>query len=180
MSLARAHPYIPNSAPRIRQEMLDAIGVEGTDDLYAAIPERLRLGRLLEIEPSVGSELELRRRVEGLLDRNVSARDRISFLGGGCWPHYVPAVVDEIIGRSEFLTAYYGETYSDHGKLQAFFEFASMVGDLVECDVVSQPTYDWGSAAASAILMAGRLSGLGLSTTVSIYTIGGDSRPTRT
>ena len=159
MSLARAHPYIPNSAPRIRQEMLEAIGVESTDDLYAAIPERLRLGRLLEIEPAVGSELELRRRVEGMLDRNVSARDRISFLGGGCWPHYVPAVVDEIIGRSEFLTAYYGETYSDHGKLQAFFEFASMVGDLVECDVVSQPTYDWGSAAASAILMAGRLTG---------------------
>ena len=159
MSLARAHPYIPNSAPRIRQEMLEAIGVDGTDDLYAAIPERLRLGRLLEIEPAVGSELELRRRVEGMLDRNVSARDRISFLGGGCWPHYVPAVVDEILGRSEFLTAYYGETYSDHGKLQALFEFASLVGDLVECDVVSQPTYDWGSAAASAILMAGRLTG---------------------
>ena len=84
MSLARAHPYIPNSAPRIRQEMLEAIGVDGTEDLYAAIPERLRLGRLLEIEPAVGSELELRRRIEGMLDRNVSARDRISFLGGGC------------------------------------------------------------------------------------------------
>jgi glycine cleavage system P protein (glycine dehydrogenase) subunit 1 len=159
VSLARAHPYIPNSAPRIRQEMLEAIGVDDTDDLYAAIPERLRLGRLLEIEPAVGSEAELRRRIEGMLDQNVSARDRISFLGGGCWPHYVPAVVDEIIGRSEFLTAYYGETYSDHGKLQALFEFASLVGDLVECDVVSQPTYDWGSAAASAILMAGCLTG---------------------
>jgi glycine dehydrogenase subunit 1 len=159
MGLARAHPYIPNSAPRIKQEMLEAVGAASLDELYAAIPERLRLGRLLELEPALGSEVELRRRLEALLDRNVSARERPTFLGGGCWPHYVPAVVDEIVNRAEFLTAYYGETYSDHGKLQAFFEFASLVGELVECDVVSQPTYDWGSAAASAILMAGRLTG---------------------
>ena len=159
MGLTRAHPYMANSAPRVRQEMLDAIGVVSADELYAAIPARLRLDRMLAIEPAVGSEYELRRRLEGLLDRNVSSRDRLSFLGGGCWPHYVPAVVDEIVGRAEFLTAYYGETYSDHGKMQAFFEFSSLVGDLVECDVVSQTTYDWGSAAASAILMAGRLTG---------------------
>jgi len=113
----------------------------------------------VRLQALVGALEGDRRRLEGLLDRNVSARDRVSFLGGGCWPHYVPAVVDEVLARGEFLTAYYGETYSDHGKLQAFFEFASMVGDLVECDVVSQPTYDWGSAAASALLMAGRLTG---------------------
>jgi glycine dehydrogenase subunit 1 len=159
MSLTRAHPYIPNSAPEVKAEMLAAIGAGSADELYAAIPERLRFAGPLAIEPSVGSELALRRRLDGLLDRNVSSRDRVSFLGGGCWPHYVPAVVDEILARGEFLTAYYGETYSDHGKLQAFFEFASLVGELVECDVVSQPTYDWGSAAASAILMAGRLTG---------------------
>jgi glycine dehydrogenase subunit 1 len=159
MSLTRAHPYIPNSAPEVKAEMLAAIGAGSVDELYAAIPERLRFAGALDIEPRVGSEAELRRRLERLLDRNVSARDRVSFLGGGCWPHYVPAVVDEVLARGEFLTAYYGETYSDHGKLQAFFEYASMVGDLVECDVVSQPTYDWGSAAASAILMAGRLTG---------------------
>jgi len=159
MGLARAHPYIPNSAPAIKQAMLEAIGVSSIDELYAAIPERLRLGRMLDLEPAVGSEVELRRRLETMLDRNVSARDRISFLGGGCWPHAVPAVVDEILARSEFLTAYYGETYSDHGKLQALFEFSSLVGDLVECDAVSQSTYDWGSAAASAILMTARLTG---------------------
>ena len=159
MGLARAHPYIPNSAPRIRQEMLAAIGVASTDDLYASIPASLRLNRMLDIEPRIGSEVELRRRLETMLDRNVSSRDRPTFLGGGCWPHYVPAVVDEILARSEFLTAYYGETYSDHGKLQALFEFSSLVGDLVECDVVSQSTYDWGSAAASAILMTARLTG---------------------
>lgn len=159
MSLTRAHPYIPNSAPEIRRAMLEEIGVASTDDLYAAIPARLRLDRPLAIEPAIASEVELRRRLTDLLDRNVSTQDRLSFLGGGCWPHYVPAVVDEIVERGEFLTAYYGETYTDHGKLQAFFEYASLVGELVGCEAVSQPTYDWATAAASAIAMAGRLTG---------------------
>ncbi len=159
MPLERAHPYIPNSAPRVRQEMLDAIGIASTEEIYAAIPARLRYDGLLKIEPRIGSEVELRRRLEGMLGRNVSTQDRLSFLGGGSWPHYVPAVVDEILSRGEFLTAYYGETYSDHGKMQAFFEFASLVGELVELDAVSQPTYDWASAAASSISMASRLTG---------------------
>ncbi len=88
-----------------------------------------------------------------------SCAERLSFLGGGCWPHYVPAVCDEIVNRGEFLTAYYGDTYGDHGKMQALFEYASMLGELVECDAVSQPTYDWGAAAATSICMAARLTG---------------------
>jgi glycine dehydrogenase subunit 1 len=94
-----------------------------------------------------------------VLDRNQSTAERLSFLGGGCWPHYVPAVCDEIVNRGEFLTAYYGDTYADHGKLQALFEYASMMGELVECDAVSQPTYDWGAAAATAVCMAARITG---------------------
>jgi glycine dehydrogenase subunit 1 len=94
-----------------------------------------------------------------VLDRNESCLERLSFLGGGCWPHYVPAVCDEIVNRGEFLTAYYGDTYGDHGKLQALFEYASMLGELVDCDAVSQPTYDWGAAAATAICMAARITG---------------------
>jgi glycine dehydrogenase subunit 1 len=78
---------------------------------------------------------------------------------GGSWPHFVPAVCDEIVNRGEFLTAYYGDTYGDHGKLQALFEYASMMGELVECDAVSQPTYDWGAAAATSICMAARITG---------------------
>src|SRR5581483_11754279 len=85
--------------------------------------------------------------------------ERLSFLGGGCWPHSVPAVCDEIVTRGEFLTAYYGATYGDHGKLQALFEYASLIGELVACDAVSLPTYDWGSAAATAISMAARVTG---------------------
>jgi glycine dehydrogenase subunit 1 len=68
-------------------------------------------------------------------------------------------VCDEIVNRGEFLTAYYGDSYGDHGKLQALFEFASLLGELVECDAVSQPTYDWGAAAATSICMAARITG---------------------
>ena len=82
MPLERAHPYIPNSAPRVRQEMLDAIGIASTEEIYAAIPARLRYDGLLKIEPRIGSEVELRRRLEGMLGRNVSTQDRLSFLGG--------------------------------------------------------------------------------------------------
>ena len=129
------------------------------EELYSSIPERLRVTGLLDLPEPLRSEYELRRHVTGVLDRNQSCAERLSFLGGGCWPHYVPAVCDEIVNRGEFLTAYYGDTYGDHGKLQALFEYASMMGELVECDVVSQPTYDWGAAAATSICMAARITG---------------------
>jgi glycine dehydrogenase subunit 1 len=154
-----AHPYIPNSAPAVRREMLDAIGIGSVDELFGSIPERLRVPGMLDLPEPLRSEYELRRHVTGVLDRNESCAERLSFLGGGCWPHYVPAVCDEIVNRGEFLTAYYGDTYGDHGKMQALFEYASMLGELVECDAVSQPTYDWGAAAATSICMAARLTG---------------------
>jgi glycine dehydrogenase subunit 1 len=139
--------------------MLREIGVESAEELYAAIPQRLLLDRPLDLEPPLSSELELRRRLEGMLDANRSCKETLSFLGGGCWQHYVPAVVDEIVNRGEFLTAYYGESYTDHGKLQALFEYASLIGELVELDAVSQPTYDWATAAATAVCICGRVTG---------------------
>jgi glycine cleavage system P protein (glycine dehydrogenase) subunit 1 len=157
-----AHPYIPNSAPEIKRAMLDAVGADSVDELYGSIPERLRYPGLLDLPEPLRSEYELRRHVTAVLDRNESCAERLSFLGGGCWPHYVPAVCDEIINRGEFLTAYYGDTYADHGKLQALFEYASLIGELVDCDAVSQPTYDWGSAAATSIAMAARITGRGV------------------
>jgi glycine cleavage system P protein (glycine dehydrogenase) subunit 1 len=153
-----AYPYIPNSAPRIKREMLDAIGVTDVEDLYGAIPERLRVPGLLDLPVPLVSEYALRRHVEGTLARNENCADTLSFLGGGCWQHYVPAVCDEIVNRGEFVSAYYGDTYADHGKLQALFEYASMIGELVELDAVSLPTYDWGSAAATSICMAARIT----------------------
>jgi glycine dehydrogenase subunit 1 len=154
-----AHPYIPNSAPEIKRAMLDAVGANTVDELYGSIPERLRYPGLLDLPEPLRSEYELRRHVTSVLDRNQSSADALSFLGGGCWPHYVPAVCDEIVNRGEFLTAYYGDTYADHGKMQALFEYASLIGELVECDAVSQPTYDWGAAAATSICMAARITG---------------------
>jgi glycine dehydrogenase subunit 1 len=153
------HPYIPNSVPEIKEAMLREVGAADVDELYGAIPERLRVEGLLDLEPALRSEVELRRRLEGMLDRNRSCKETLSFLGGGCWQHYVPAVVDEVVNRGEFVTAYYGESYTDHGKLQALFEYASLVGELVELDAVSQPTYDWASAAATALCMCGRVAG---------------------
>jgi glycine cleavage system P protein (glycine dehydrogenase) subunit 1 len=157
--LPPAHPYVPNSDPRIRRAMLEQIGVETVEELYGSIPARLRVPGLLDLPEPLRSEYALRRHVSGVLDRNQSCAEQLSFLGGGCWPHYVPAVCDEIVNRGEFLTAYYGDSYGDHGKLQALFEYASLLGELVECEAVSQPTYDWGAAAATAICMAARITG---------------------
>ena len=103
------------------------------------------------------SEQALKRHVSRLLAKNTSTEDAISFLGAGCYKRYIPAVCDEIANRSEFLTAYCGDTYSDHGKMQAIFEYASMMAELLELDVVSYPTYDAGQAVSSSFRMALRL-----------------------
>jgi glycine dehydrogenase subunit 1 len=144
VELLPVHPYIPNSDPETKREMLKEIGVQSVEELFADIPERIRLKKRLEL-PYAKSEYHVRREVEAILSRNRTCNELISFLGAGCWPHYVPAVCDEINSRSEFLTAYAGDVYSDLGRYQAFFEFQSMIGDLVAMDVVSFPWYGWGN-----------------------------------
>lgn len=153
------YPYIANSVPKVKKRMLDAIGLKSADDIFAEIPEHLRYKGTLNLPKPLLSEYEMRRHVEGLLARNQSCNDHLSFLGGGTWQHYVPAVVDTIIERDEFLTAYVGDAYADHGKFQAMFESSSMIGELVDMDVVNTPTYDWANAAAIAIRMASRMNG---------------------
>ncbi len=157
--LSPVHPYIPNSIPEVKAAMLRAIGAESVDELYADIPERLRLRRPLDLPPPLRSEAELVRHVEGLLGRDTSTREAISFLGAGCYEHHVPAVCDEVNGRAEFLTAYAGEPYEDHGRFQALFEYGSMMGELLEMDVVNVPVYDGFQAAATALRMAARITG---------------------
>lgn len=153
------HPYIPNSAPQTRAEMLQAVGVADAADLYDGIPEHLKLTRPLNLPPPILAERELRRHVAEMLKKNTSTAEVISFLGGGCWQHDVPAVCDEINSRAEFLTAYGGDTYADLGKYQAIFEFQSMIGELVGMEMVSAPVYDWTGATTSALMMAGRITG---------------------
>ena len=155
----RVHPYIPNSVPEVKARMLAEIGVDDIEALYEDIPEELRFRGELKIPRGITSEMELIRHLESVLSENQTCGENISFLGGGCYRHYVPAIYEEITGRSEFLTAYAGEPYEDHGRFQALFEYQSLMGELLETDVVNVPTYDWGQAAATSIRMAGRISG---------------------
>jgi glycine dehydrogenase subunit 1 len=105
------------------------------------------------------AEVALQRHVRGILTRNLTCDDHLNFLGAGCYQHYVPAVCDEVNQRSEFLTAYAGEPYEDHGRFQALFEYTSMMAELLEMDVVSVTMYDGFQAAATAIRMAARMTG---------------------
>ena len=153
------HPYIPISSPESRQRALTELGISDVEELYACIPDELRLKRDLDLPKPFLSEHALLKHVEEIITRNKSCKDNLNFLGGGCWQHYVPAVCDEIVNRGEFLTAYGGSYYTDHGKYHALFEYQSLVGELVGMEIVSAPTYDWAGAAATSVLMACRVTG---------------------
>ncbi|WP_350350373.1 aminomethyl-transferring glycine dehydrogenase subunit GcvPA [Microbacterium sp. A8/3-1] len=155
------HPYIPNTAPESRAAMLAAVGAESVEEFYADVPESLRLQRALDLPAPLVAEQDLARHVRGILATNRSTEERLSFLGAGTYNHYVPAVVDEVIRRSEFLTAYAGEPYEDHGRFQALFEYQSLMAELLAMDVVNVPTYDGYQATATGLAMAGRLTGRG-------------------
>ena len=159
MSDGLVHPYIPNAAPGPRKRLMNEVGVRNVAALYDSIPADIKLKRPLKLPKPIESEYELRRHLEDILSQNQSCRDFLNFRGAGCWQHFVPAVCDEINGRGELLTSYGGWSYSDHGKYQALFEYQSMIGELVGLDVVGTPTYDWGAAADSAVLMACRVTG---------------------
>lgn len=154
-----AHPYIPNSVPEIQKQMLDAIGVESIEELYEDIPKDLRFPGEMKLPEPFTSEHALKRHVQGILNRNQSCDEAISFLGGGCAQHYVPVICDEINQRSEFLTAYAGEPYEDHGRFQALFEYESLMAELLDVDVVNVPTFDGSQAASTSLRMAGRFTG---------------------
>lgn len=153
-----SHPYIPNSVPEIQEEMLKEIGMSSLEELHKNVPEILKLKETMNLPKAFGSEYELRRHVEGLLKKDVDCKDNLNFLGGGCWQHYVPAICDEINGKGEFMTAYGGEPYNDEGRFQSLFEYASMVAELVDMDVVNVPTMDWSQAAATTVRMAQRIT----------------------
>lgn len=150
---------MPNSVPAIREEILQAIGVDSTEQLFAQIPQEHRLQRPLKLPPAISAESELRRHMSDLLAKNTSCEKALNFLGGGCWQHHVPAICDEIVARSEFLTPVWGTPSSDLGRNQSWFEFTSQLGELIDMDLVALPVYSWGCAAGHAIRMAARLTG---------------------
>ncbi len=152
------HPYIPNSAPVVKAAMLAETGAVSVEDFYADIPAELRVTGLLDLPEALVAEQDLVAHVTDLLSRNQTVTIGRSFLGAGTYHHFVPAVVEEVINRSEFLTAYAGEPYEDHGRFQALFEYQSLMAELLAMDVVNVPTYDGFQAAATALSMAGRFT----------------------
>jgi glycine dehydrogenase subunit 1 len=147
-----------NSLPGIKEAMLKEIGAASIEELFEQIPAAHRLKSPLRLPPQLKSEIGLRRHIIDILSRNENCERNHSYLGAGCWQHYVPAVVDEIVGRTEFLTPVWGSPQSDHGRNQAWFEYASQLGELLEMDVVQLPVYSWGCAAGHTIRMAARLT----------------------
>jgi glycine dehydrogenase subunit 1 len=140
------------------RQMLRDIGAGTIEDLFKDIPSPIRTKASLAI-PSKLSEMEARRHVEALLNKNLSTRDLLSFLGGGVWPHHVPAAVDAITSRGEFLTSYtpYQPEISQ-GMLQALFEYQSMICELTSMDYANSSLYDWSTALGEAARMASRVT----------------------
>jgi glycine dehydrogenase subunit 1 len=148
--------YIPNS-PEERAEMLHHVGLNSADELFDSIPPDLRLSRNLNT-PAALSEIELLAGFDKLAEQNRAAT-RTSFLGAGAYQHYIPTVVDHIISRSEFFTAYtpYQPEISQ-GTLQAIFEFQTLVCQLIGLEVANASMYDGSTALAEAVLMAERVT----------------------
>src|SRR5688500_9754933 len=137
--------------------MLKAIGLGSAEELFDSIPQELRLQRPLNT-PAALSEIELLDRIEKMGARNTGAR-RTSFMGGGAYSHYIPTIVDHILSRSEFFTAYtpYHPEISQ-GTLQTIFEFQTLVCQLRGMEVANASMYDGSTALAEAVLMAERVT----------------------
>src|ERR671913_1303435 len=143
------------------REMLGAIGVESLEDLFTDIPESVRLGRELDLPPG-RSEQEVYEHLAELAARNRSTEDEVTFVGAGMYDHYVPALIDTLLGRSEFLTPYtpYQPEISQGG-LQVMFEFQTAISELTGLPVANASVYEGPSAVAAAGYLARLANGKG-------------------
>jgi glycine cleavage system P protein (glycine dehydrogenase) subunit 1 len=142
-----------------RKGMLAAVGVSSVDELFRDIPESVRLGRELDLEPAL-SEPELVAHLTELAERNVDTGKELSFLGAGIYDHYVPAVVDAVLSRGEFLTAYTPyQPEMSQGVLQAIFEYQTVICELTGMDVSNASGYDGTTVAADACFVAKHVTG---------------------
>jgi glycine dehydrogenase subunit 1 len=138
------------------RRMLEALGVANVDELFADIPQGMREGTL-EIADG-RSEMQVTRDVAGMLGKNITSSDMPSFLGCGCYQHFVPAAVRSLVTRSEFLTSYTPyQAEISQGMLQALFEYQSMIAELTGMDVANSSNYDISTALGEAALMAYRI-----------------------
>ncbi len=149
--------YLPLT-PVDRAEMLAVIGAADVDALFADAPPAARLTRPLDLPPHMG-ELEVQRELTALSARNRAAGQGPFFCGAGAYRHHLPASVDHLIQRSEFLTSYTPyQPEIAQGTLQVMFEFQSQVAELTGMEVANASLYDGSTAAAEAVLMAARIT----------------------
>jgi glycine dehydrogenase subunit 1 len=157
--VSSAHPYMANTDRNSKSAMLEAIGADSIESLFEQIPLSHRSTEKLSLPRQLKSESELKRHLLSTLGKNQSCEENLSFLGAGCYQHHVPAICDEISGRAEFLTNVWGSPSSDHGRNQAWFEYCSLLGELLNMDMVGLPVYSYGCASGHAIRMASRITG---------------------
>ena len=145
--------YTPHT-PEDLAEMLAAVGVARVEELFETVPEANRLNRPLDIPASM-NELELTRYASEIAGRNQSAGTEICFMGGGFYDHFIPALVDQLAGRSEFYTAYTPyQAEASQGTLQAIFEFQTLVAELTGMDLANASLYECATAVVEASFLA--------------------------
>ncbi|BCB04709.1 aminomethyl-transferring glycine dehydrogenase subunit GcvPA [Bacillus sp. KH172YL63] len=147
------HRYLPMTE-QDQREMLDSIGVESVHDLFEDIPEQVRFKGDYNIKKAK-SETELVKELTKMAAKNADLKSHASFLGAGVYDHYMPIIVDHVLSRSEFYTAYtpYQPEISQ-GELQAIFEFQTMICELTGMDVANSSMYDGGTALAEAAMLS--------------------------
>ncbi|HPP74107.1 MAG TPA: glycine dehydrogenase, partial [Armatimonadota bacterium] len=145
--------YIPTTE-QDRAEMLQSIGAPSVDTLFEQIPAEARLDRNLRLPPGL-AEQDVVSLLEGMAARNKHLGELTCFLGAGAYDHFIPSVVDAVISRSEFFTAYTPyQPEASQGVLQSIFEYQSMVAALTQMEVSNASLYDAGTALGEAIIMA--------------------------
>jgi glycine dehydrogenase subunit 1 len=149
--------YIPVTCEQ-REAMLRAVGVSTIDELFSVVPESVRFEGELNLPEGI-SEIELDSLMRSLAGANLGASDLVSFMGAGCYDHYIPSVVDQVVSKPEFFTAYtpYQPEVSQ-GTLQAIYEYQSMICALTGMDVSNASMYDGATAFVEAALMAARVT----------------------
>lgn len=157
--LPSPHPFMANTAPESYKEMLRVAEVSDIEEVFEQIPDDHRFKGEWKVPKALKSEAALSKHLTSILRKNISAQDYLSFLGAGCWQHYVPAICDEMVTRTEFSTNVWGTPSSDHGRNQVWFEFSSQLGELVGMEFVGLPLYSYGTAAGHALRMAARING---------------------
>ncbi|MBT2726559.1 aminomethyl-transferring glycine dehydrogenase subunit GcvPA [Neobacillus sp. BF23-41] len=147
------HRYLPMTE-QDKKTMLEAIGVSSIDELFSDIPEKVRFKGEYNIK-AAKSETDLMKELFKMASRNADLKRNVSFIGAGVYDHYMPVIVDHVISRSEFYTAYtpYQPEISQ-GELQAIFEFQTMICELTGMDVANSSMYDGGTALAEAAMLS--------------------------